>query len=139
MSGASGKAADQVLLAAPDLRARQTWPAAFSFQPNGTVIAPQTKEKMINPTTAVRSAEAEATLAEKAMMIAVFRPVDDRNFALEDKCPHRNGALGRDIVHDGCVTCPLPQLGDSAGDRHRPERRRGKHEHVSRPARRRPD
>ncbi|GLS38319.1 hypothetical protein GCM10010869_39130 [Mesorhizobium tianshanense] len=72
MSGASGKAADQVLLATPDLRARQTWPAAFSFQPNGSVIAPRTEEKMINPTAAVRSAEADATLAEKAML----RPVE---------------------------------------------------------------
>ena len=41
------------------------------------------------------------------MTIAVFRTVDDRVFALEDKCPHRNGPLSQGIVHDGCVTCPL--------------------------------
>jgi nitrite reductase (NADH) small subunit len=41
------------------------------------------------------------------MTIAVFRTVDDRIFALEDKCPHRNGPLSQGIVHDGCVTCPL--------------------------------
>jgi nitrite reductase (NADH) small subunit len=28
-------------------------------------------------------------------------------FALEDKCPHKNGPLSQGIVHDGCVTCPL--------------------------------
>ena len=41
------------------------------------------------------------------MTIAVFRTVDDRVFALEDKCPHRNGPLSQGIIHDGCVTCPL--------------------------------
>lgn len=41
------------------------------------------------------------------MTIAVFRTYDDRIFALEDKCPHRKGALSQGIVHDGCVTCPL--------------------------------
>lgn len=39
--------------------------------------------------------------------IAVFRTADNRVFALEDKCPHRNGPLSQGIVHDGCVTCPL--------------------------------
>ena len=39
--------------------------------------------------------------------IAVFRTVDDRVFALEDRCPHRSGPLSQGIVHDGCVTCPL--------------------------------
>jgi nitrite reductase (NADH) small subunit len=41
------------------------------------------------------------------MTIAVFRTVDDQIFALEDKCPHRNGQLSQGIVHDNCVTCPL--------------------------------
>lgn len=39
--------------------------------------------------------------------VAVFRTNDDQIFALEDKCPHRNGPLSQGIVHDGCVTCPL--------------------------------
>lgn len=39
--------------------------------------------------------------------IAVFRTADDRIFALEDNCPHKNGPLSNGIVHDGCVTCPL--------------------------------
>ena len=39
--------------------------------------------------------------------IAVFRTADDRVFAVEDKCPHKNGPLSQGIVHDGCVTCPL--------------------------------
>jgi nitrite reductase (NADH) small subunit len=41
------------------------------------------------------------------MTIAIFRTADDRVFALEDRCPHKNGPLSQGIVHDGCVTCPL--------------------------------
>lgn len=41
------------------------------------------------------------------MTIAIFRTSDDKIFALEDKCPHKNGPLSDGIVHDGCVTCPL--------------------------------
>jgi len=39
--------------------------------------------------------------------VAIFRTIDDRIFALEDKCPHKKGPLSNGIVHDGCVTCPL--------------------------------
>ncbi|TWD51063.1 assimilatory nitrite reductase (NAD(P)H) small subunit [Agrobacterium vitis] len=39
--------------------------------------------------------------------IAVFRTHDNRVFAMEDKCPHKNGPLSQGIVHDNCVTCPL--------------------------------
>mgnify|MGYP003638235429 FL=1 len=39
--------------------------------------------------------------------IAIFRTDDDRVFALEDKCPHKNGPLSQGIVHGDCVTCPL--------------------------------
>jgi len=39
--------------------------------------------------------------------IALFRTNDDEVFALEDKCPHKQGPLSQGIVHDGCVTCPL--------------------------------
>lgn len=46
-------------------------------------------------------------VANGDMTIAVFRTIDDRVFALEDKCPHKNGPLSQGIVHDGCVTCPL--------------------------------
>ena len=35
--------------------------------------------------------------------IAVFRTDDDKVFALEDRCPHRQGPLSQGIVHDGCV------------------------------------
>ena len=41
------------------------------------------------------------------MTIAVFRTDDDKVFALEDRCPHKQGPLSQGIVHDGCVTCPL--------------------------------
>jgi nitrite reductase (NADH) small subunit len=39
--------------------------------------------------------------------LAVFRTVDDAVFALEDRCPHRQGPLSQGIVHDRRVTCPL--------------------------------
>ena len=41
------------------------------------------------------------------MTIAIFRTAEDKIFALEDKCPHRQGPLSQGIIHDGCVTCPL--------------------------------
>ena len=39
--------------------------------------------------------------------VAVFRTVDDRVFALEDRCPHTGGPLSQGIVHGTSVTCPL--------------------------------
>ncbi len=43
----------------------------------------------------------------REMTNALIRTGDDKVFALEDKCPHRQGPLSQGIVHDGCVTCPL--------------------------------
>jgi nitrite reductase (NADH) small subunit len=42
--------------------------------------------------------------------IAVFRTGDDEIFALEDRCPHKNGPLSQGIVHGRSVTCPLHTL-----------------------------
>lgn len=39
--------------------------------------------------------------------IAVFRTADDRIFAIEDHCPHKQGPLSQGIVHGNAVTCPL--------------------------------
>ena len=39
--------------------------------------------------------------------IAIFRTAEREVYALEDKCPHKQGPLSQGIVHDGCVTCPL--------------------------------
>jgi nitrite reductase (NADH) small subunit len=39
--------------------------------------------------------------------IAVFRTVEDKIFALRDKCPHKGGPLSQGIVHDNRVACPL--------------------------------
>jgi len=41
------------------------------------------------------------------MQVAVFRTADDRVFALEDRCPHKDGPLSQGIVHGASVTCPL--------------------------------
>jgi nitrite reductase (NADH) small subunit len=39
--------------------------------------------------------------------IALFRNASDEIYALEDRCPHKQGPLSQGIVHDDCVTCPL--------------------------------
>jgi nitrite reductase (NADH) small subunit len=39
--------------------------------------------------------------------IAVFRTADDQVFALEDRCPHKGGALSQGIVCGNKVACPL--------------------------------
>lgn len=39
--------------------------------------------------------------------IAIFRSVDDRLFALKNRCPHKGGPLSQGIVHGHRVTCPL--------------------------------
>jgi nitrite reductase (NADH) small subunit len=40
-------------------------------------------------------------------VIALFKTVDDDIFALEDRCPHKQGPLSQGIVHGRSVTCPL--------------------------------
>jgi len=39
--------------------------------------------------------------------IAIFRGEGDRVFAVEDKCPHKEGPLSQGIMHGSQVTCPL--------------------------------
>ncbi|UJW85665.1 nitrite reductase small subunit NirD [Devosia sp. SL43] len=39
--------------------------------------------------------------------IAVFRTQEDQVFALENRCPHKQGPLSEGIVHGASVTCPL--------------------------------
>ena len=39
--------------------------------------------------------------------IAVFRTIENRYFAIEDRCPHKAGPLSQGIVHGSAVTCPL--------------------------------
>ena len=58
--------------------------------------------------------------------IAVFRTADNQVFALEDRCPHRNGPISQGIVHGKQVTCPLHNLvinladGEADGDGYLP-------------------
>ena len=47
------------------------------------------------------------TVATPRGPVAVFRTVDDRVFALDDRCPHKGGPLSQGIVHNRRVTCPL--------------------------------
>lgn len=39
--------------------------------------------------------------------VAVFRSRDGALFAVENRCPHRNGPLSDGIMGDGKVVCPL--------------------------------
>jgi len=39
--------------------------------------------------------------------IAVFRQRDGRYFAVQNRCPHRNGPLADGIIGAGWVVCPL--------------------------------
>lgn len=39
--------------------------------------------------------------------IALFRSISDQVFALDNRCPHKNGPLAQGIVHGTRVTCPL--------------------------------
>ena len=39
--------------------------------------------------------------------IAMFRTMEDQVYAIENRCPHKNGPLSEGIVHGGSVTCPL--------------------------------
>ena len=41
------------------------------------------------------------------LTVAVFRTSEDQVFALEDKCPHKDGPLSQGIVHGTAITCPL--------------------------------
>lgn len=39
--------------------------------------------------------------------VAVFRTQAGNVYAIENKCPHKQGPLSEGIVHDNGVTCPL--------------------------------
>lgn len=42
--------------------------------------------------------------------IGVFRTAGDRVFAIDNRCPHKQGPLTEGIVHDTGVTCPLHSM-----------------------------
>ena len=46
-------------------------------------------------------------VATRAGNIAIFRTGDDSVYAINDRCPHKNGPLSQGIVHGTAVTCPL--------------------------------
>jgi len=39
--------------------------------------------------------------------LALFKTAEGEVFALDDKCPHKQGPLSQGMVHDKFVTCPL--------------------------------
>jgi nitrite reductase (NADH) small subunit len=52
----------------------------------------------------------------KGLDVAVFRTVDDKVFALLDRCPHKGGPLSQGIVHGECVACPLHNWTSACGN-----------------------
>jgi nitrite reductase (NADH) small subunit len=54
--------------------------------------------------------------------IAVFHTLDNRFYALVNRCPHKAGPLSQGIVHGNVVTCPLHswnislKTGEALGD-----------------------
>lgn len=54
--------------------------------------------------------------------IAVFHTLDNRFYALVNRCPHKAGPLSQGIVHGNVVTCPLHnwnislRTGEALGD-----------------------
>lgn len=54
--------------------------------------------------------------------IAVFHTLDNRFYALVNKCPHKQGPLSAGIVHGHVVSCPLHnwnislKTGEALGD-----------------------
>ncbi|MFC3608923.1 nitrite reductase small subunit NirD [Stutzerimonas tarimensis] len=50
--------------------------------------------------------------------IAVFRTAQDEVFALDDRCPHKDGPLSQGIVYGNTVACPLHnwQIDLASGD-----------------------
>lgn len=46
----------------------------------------------------------------RAGCVAVFRTIDDKVFAIDDACPHKQGPLSDGMVHGSSVTCPLHNL-----------------------------
>ena len=46
-------------------------------------------------------------LERDGVNIAIMRAEGDEIFAIEDKCPHKQGPLSQGIIHGKQVTCPL--------------------------------
>ena len=68
--------------------------------------APESTWLDIGPAAAIPSRGARQ-IATPWGNIAVFRTDDDRYYAIDDRCPHKQGPLSQGIVHGASVTCPL--------------------------------
>jgi nitrite reductase (NADH) small subunit len=79
----------------------------------------------VGPVTQIAPGNARTLPVRGGDEIAVFHTLDNRFYALVNRCPHKGGPLSQGIVHGGVVTCPLHNwnislrtgeaLGDDAG------------------------
>ncbi|MEO6151950.1 MAG: nitrite reductase small subunit NirD [Croceibacterium sp.] len=76
----------------------------------------------IGPVTQIAPGNARTLPVRGGEELAVFHTLDNRFYALVNRCPHKGGPLSQGIVHGGVVTCPLHnwnislKTGEALGD-----------------------
>ncbi len=61
----------------------------------------------IGPVGQIAPGNARTLPVERGDEIAIFHTLDNRFYALVNRCPHKAGPLSQGIVHGHEVTCPL--------------------------------
>lgn len=76
----------------------------------------------VGPVGAIAPGNARTLPVQGGEEIAIFHTLDNRFYALVNRCPHKGGPLSQGIVHGNVVTCPLHswnislKTGEALGD-----------------------